>query len=145
MLIRDVLTVKGNTANITVEPDALITEAVKQMVEHGIGSLLVMQGDNLVGFITERIVLRGMHERGCSLIEVKVSELMDQEPVVGTLDDSVDYARDVMTKNHINHLIVLDDGKLAGVISFHDLAKACLKDASFENELLKRYIKNWPE
>ena len=70
---------------------------------------------------------------------------MEKEPVVATLDDSVDYARDAMTKSRISHLIVLDGSKVAGVISFHDVARACLKEANFENALLKRYIKNWPE
>jgi len=70
---------------------------------------------------------------------------MVTEPVVADADDSVDYARDVMTKSHIGHLLILDDNKLLGIISFHDVARACLKEANFENNLLKRYIKHWPE
>lgn len=145
MLIREVLATKGGGEIMGVAPDALITEAVKRLVEHGIGSLVVMQGETLVGFITERDILRGMQARGCSLVDAKVSDLMEQEPFVASLDDSVDYAREAMTKNRISHLVVMDEGKLLGVISFHDVAKACLKDASFENALLKRYIKHWPE
>jgi CBS domain-containing protein len=145
MFIREVLTIKGDSANFVIEPDALVAEAVKRMVENDIGSLLVMRDSELVGFISERDILRGMHARGCSLSEVKVSVLMEKEPVVATLDDSVDYARDAMTKSRISHLIVLDGSKVAGVISFHDVARACLKEANFENALLKRYIKNWPE
>jgi len=145
MFIREVLTIKGDCANFVIEPDALVADAVKRMVENEIGSLLVMQDGELVGFVSERDILRGMHARGCSLSEVKVSVLMEKEPVVATLDDSVDYARDAMTKSRISHLIVLDGSKVAGVISFHDVARACLKEANFENALLKRYIKNWPE
>jgi hypothetical protein len=70
---------------------------------------------------------------------------MEQEPLVVTPEDSVDYARDAMTKSHTSHLVVLDGHKLAGVISFHDVARACLKEANFENALLKRYIKHWPD
>ena len=145
MFIREVLTIKGDCANFVIEPDALVAEAVKRMVENDVGSLLVMHDADLVGFISERDILRGMHARGCSLSEVKVSVLMEKEPVVATLDDSVDYARDAMTKSRISHLIVLDGSKVAGVISFHDVARASLKEANFENALLKRYIKNWPE
>lgn len=65
--------------------------------------------------------------------------------LVVTPEDSVDYVRDAMTKSHTSHLAVLDGNKLAGVISFHDVARACLKEANFENALLKRYIKHWPE
>ena len=145
MFIREVLTIKGDCANFVIEPDALVAEAVKRMVENEVGSLLVMHDGELVGFVSERDILRGMHARGCSLSEVKVSVLMEKEPVVATLDDSVDYARDAMTKSRISHLIVLDGSKVAGVISFHDVARASLKEANFENALLKRYIKNWPE
>ena len=145
MLIREVLSIKGDSANITIDPEALIADAVNRMVDNDIGSLLVIHDGALVGFITERDILHGMHAHGCSLCEVKVGDLMEKEPVVATLDDSVDYARDVMTKSRISHLVVLDGSKLVGVISFHDVARACLKEANFENALLKRYIKNWPE
>lgn len=145
MLIREVLSVKSGVAIISIDPDASVAEAVKRMAEQDIGSLAVLRDGALMGFITERNILRGMHARGSAMTEVKVSELMETEPLVATLDDSVDYARDAMTKSHTSHLVVLDGSKLAGVISFHDLARACLKEANFENALLKRYIKHWPE
>jgi CBS domain-containing protein len=145
MLIRDVLSIKNVGEILDVAPDAPVTEAVKRLVEHGVGSLVVLQGDTLVGLITERDILRAMNSRGCSLIDARVSELMEPEPFVAGLEDSVDYARDAMTKNRISHLIVMEEGKLIGVISFHDLAKACLSEADFQNTLLKRYIKHWPE
>lgn len=71
--------------------------------------------------------------------------LMVAEPVCGSPDDSIDRLRDVMTKNHVRYLPVSDAEKLLGVISFHDVAKSVIKETSFENRLLKRYIKNWPE
>jgi CBS domain-containing protein len=145
MFIREVLSIKGDCANFATRPEALLAEAVNLMVDNDIGYLLVMRDGELVGFITERDILRGMHARGCSLCDITVSEFMEKEPVVATLDDSVDYARDAMTKSRISHLIVLDGSKVVGVISFHDVARACLKEAHFENALLKRYIKHWPE
>lgn len=145
MFIRDVLTVKADTHIYSVAPDTTIAEAVKQMVEHAIGSLAVMQDSVLVGFVTERDIVHGMYAKGCSLADVKVSDIMNKEPVVAGLDDSVDYARDVMTKQHIGHLIVMDGSQFIGIISFHDVAKACVKKANYENALLKRYIKHWPE
>ncbi len=145
MLIREVMSVKSAAEILSIGPGATIAEAVKLMAERDIGSLVVMDADAMMGFITERDILRGMHVRGCALTEVKVSELMEQEPLVANLDDSVDYARDAMTKSHTSHLVVFDGEQLSGVISFHDVARACLKEASFENALLKRYIKHWPE
>ncbi len=145
MFIRDVLSVKGGSEIVGIEPDAPVSEAVKRMVEKDIGSLVVMREGRMVGFITERDVMRGLHARGCSLADVKVSELMEKEPILCNPDDSVDYARDVLTKSRLSHLVVMEDNRLLGVISFHDVAKACLKQANFENSLLKRYIRNWPE
>jgi CBS domain-containing protein len=145
MLIREVLSVKSGVEIVGIDPDAPICDAVKRMTEHDIGSLAVLRDDTLVGFITERDILRGMYARSCALTTVKVGELMEKEPLVVHLDDSVDYAREAMTKSHTSHLVVFDEQKLLGVISFHDVARACLKDANFENALLKRYIKHWPE
>ncbi|MEW5788719.1 MAG: CBS domain-containing protein [Pseudomonadota bacterium] len=145
MQIRDVLEVKSADELFSIGPDANVAEAVARMVERDIGSLAVMRGDTLVGFVTERDIVRGMHRVGVCLTDNRVSDLMEKEPLVVTLDDSVDYARDAMTKSHTSHLVVLDGNRVAGVISFHDLARACLKEANFENALLKRYIKHWPE
>jgi len=145
MLIREVMSVKSGVEIIAVDPDASAAEAVERMVANDIGSLAVLRNETLMGFITERDLLRGMHARGNALAEVKVSELMEKEPLLANLDDSVDYARDAMTKSHTSHLLVMDGEKLFGIVSFHDVARACLKEANFENSLLKRYIKHWPE
>ncbi len=145
MFVRDVLSVKSGSEIYGIEPEAPVSEAVKRMVEKDIGSLMVMHEGKMVGLITERDILRGMHARGCSLADVRVSELMEKEPLLCSPDDSVDYARDVLTKSRLSHLVVMEDNRLVGIISFHDVAKACLKQANFENTLLKRYIRNWPE
>ncbi|MBI5937418.1 MAG: CBS domain-containing protein [Betaproteobacteria bacterium] len=145
MLIREILASKDSARIFSILPGATVAEAVKLMVQNTIGSLVVMENEVMVGYITERDVIRGMATKGCSLADVSVSEVMDKEPFVGSPEDSVDYARDVMTKNSISHLVVMDGDKLVGVISLHDIAKASLKYAHYENELLKRYIKHWPE
>lgn len=145
MLIREILASKDSAEIFCIAPNATVAEAVKLMVQNAIGSLVVMENGVMVGYITERNVIHGMAEKGCALAEIKVSEVMDKEPFVGSPEDSVDYARDVMTKNRIGHLVVMDGDKLLGVISLHDIARTSLKYAHYQNELLKRYIKHWPE
>lgn len=145
MQISEVLLSKGSNQIHSIEPDAWVNDAVGVMVEQGIGSLVVLRDARMVGLITERDVLRGMHTGGCSLCDVRVSDLMEKEPVIVGPEDSVDFARDVMTRNHISHLVVMEGNRLVNVISFHDVARACLREANFENTLLKRYIKNWPD
>jgi CBS domain-containing protein len=144
MFIKDVLSVKGDEL-FGITPDDQIATAIEQMVAHDIGSLLVMHEGQMVGLLTERDIIRAMKTHGCSLKDAKVSEIMITEPIIATPDDAVDYARDVMTKTRVSHLPVLEANRLIGVISFHDVAKASLKQANFENSLLKRYIKHWPE
>ncbi len=115
------------------------------MMELGIGSLVVKSQDNMVGLVTERDLVRGLQARDCNLAKAKVSELMVTDPIIGNPEDSVDYVRGIMTENRVSHLPVMENEKLLGIISFHDVAKACLSDAQYENKLLKRYIKHWPE
>jgi len=144
MELREILAQKSDVVH-SIGPTDSVAHAVVKMVELGIGSLVVMQHQQMVGFITERDVVQGMVKYGCDLKDAQVSQIMVTEPVVASADDSVDYARDVLTKSHIGHLLVMDGENLKGVISFHDVARACLKEANFENNLLKRYIKHWPE
>ena len=144
MQIREILTLKTDTI-YSIAPTDPVQNAVGKMVELGVGSLVVMKHDEMVGLLTERDVVHGMLKQGCDLKDAQVSTIMVTEPVVASADDSVDYARDVMTKSHIGHLPIFDGNKLLGIISFHDVARACLKEANFENSLLKRYIKHWPE
>ncbi|MDA8127802.1 MAG: CBS domain-containing protein [Betaproteobacteria bacterium] len=143
MQIREILTLKSDTI-YSIAPTDSVSSAVSRMVELGVGSLVVLKNGEMVGLLTERDVIHGMAE-GHDLKNAEVSTVMVSEPVVANAEDSVDYARDVMTKSHIGHLPIFDGNKLLGIISFHDVARACLKEAKFENSLLKRYIKHWPE
>lgn len=146
MIIRDILALKGGEI-YTISPDRPVAEAVNLIVKRGIGSLIV-KCDNqecMIGLITERDIVRALSQRDCTLANVKVSDVMVTEPIIGNPEDSVDYVRGVMTENHISHLPVLEGDDLCGIISFHDVAKAALNEADLENSLLKRYIKNWPE
>jgi predicted transcriptional regulator len=144
MQIREILTLKSADIH-SIAPTDSVASAVEKLVSLGVGSLVVLKNGEMVGLLTERDVVQGMVKQGCDLKDAEVSTIMVTEPVVASADDSVDYARDVMTKSHIGHLPILEGDKLFGIISFHDVARACLKEAKFENSLLKRYIKHWPE
>lgn len=144
MLISEILALKGNEI-VSVPPDCTVQEAVARMVEKDISSVVVMENGTMVGLLTGRDLIRCLHERGCDLGRLKVSEVMVTEPIIGNPDDTVDYVRGVMTENRITHLPVMEGERLLGIISFHDVARACLSEAQLENRLLKRYIRHWPE
>ncbi len=144
MIIRDILSLKGNTI-FSIAPDGLVSDAVATMVKNDIGSLVVMADGEMQGMLTFREVLRALDARHGNLGDLPVREVMVREPLVCVLEDSADSLRERMTQQHVRYVPVREDGKLLGVISFHDIAKAVIKEASFENRLLKRYIKHWPE
>jgi CBS domain-containing protein len=144
MRVRDILKLKGE-ALFAIEPDGRLADAVRHMVTHDIGSLVVMKDGAMVGLVTFREVLAALDAHGGRLDDARVSDVMIAEPVCGDPNDTVDHMRATMTEQHIRYLPVVEGGRLLGILSFHDVARAALKEASFENQLLKHYIKNWPE
>ena len=144
MIIRDILNMKGGTI-YSMAPDRKVSDAVSLMVAHDIGSLVVMDGGQMTGMLTFREVLKAIDAQGGNLADLRIGEVMVANPISGRPDDSLEHLRELMTKNHVRYLPVTDGDKLLGVISFHDVAKSVIKETSFENRLLKRYIKNWPE
>lgn len=144
MQIREILSLKSADIH-SIDAAELVPVAIQKMVTLGIGSLIVLQDGEMAGLITERDVVHGLLKHGCDLKDKTTAEVMTADPVVASVDDTLDYARDVMTRSHVGHLVVLDNNALHGVMSFHDVARASLHEANFENSILKRYIKHWPE
>lgn len=144
MQIRDILGMKGSVI-FGIEPEGRLVDAVERMVANDIGSLVVMRDDAMMGMLTFREVLAALRARAGNLGDARVAEFMTAAEITGTPADTIEQVRATMTTNHVRYLPVLDDGRLVGVISFHDIAKAVIKQTDFENRLLKRYIKHWPE
>lgn len=144
MIIRDILNMKGGTI-FSMAPDGTVSDAVSMMVKNDIGSLVVMDGGRMAGMLTFREVLKALDAQNGNLADLRIRDVMVDDPITGNPDDSLDHLRDLMTRHHVRYLPVLDGGRLLGVISFHDVAKSVIKETSFENRLLKRYIKNRPE
>ena len=144
MVIRDILNMKGG-AIFSIAPDGRVSDAVGMMVEHDIGSLVVMKGGRMTGMVTFREVLQAIDANSGNLAGLRVESVMVASPICGSPDDTIDHLREVMTDNHVRYLPVREGDRLLGVISFHDVAKSVIKETSFENRLLKRYIKNRPE
>ncbi|MBU0594063.1 MAG: CBS domain-containing protein [Pseudomonadota bacterium] len=145
MSVREILAAKKNVEIYCISPDQSIHEAVAIMTRHDIGSLVAKDGDKMVGLLTDHHIVRGLSKANCNLCNTLVRDVMVTSPIVGHPEDSVDQVRKVMTENHISHLPVEDENGLVGIISFYDVAHSALSNAEFENKLLKRYIKNWPE
>jgi CBS domain-containing protein len=144
MIIRDILNLKGNVL-FSIAPSGKVSEAVGIMAANDIGSLVVMENGRMTGMLTFREVLKVLDAQRGKLDELIVSNIMTRDPIFGQPGDTLEHLREVMLQHHIRYLPVQDGEKLLGVISFHDVAKALLRETNMENRLLKRYIKDLPE
>ncbi|MDA0190444.1 MAG: CBS domain-containing protein [Proteobacteria bacterium] len=144
MQVREILRVKGSTL-FTTTPQQPLGEAVAAMAEHDVGSLVVMSGGRMAGILTFREVLQAINARGGSSAGATVGDVMVSNPVTVAPEMEVDDLRRLMIEKHSRYLPVMDGTTLMGVISFLDVAKAVLEEQSFENRMLKNYIRNWPE
>jgi CBS domain-containing protein len=129
----------------SVATDAPISVAVATMVNNKISSVIVIKNDAMVGLITLRELLQGLSIHGDTLLTTLCADVMKNNPAVAKIDDTADHLRAMMTDLHITHVPVMQAEKLIGILSFHDIARSAIKDADFENKLLKQYIKHWPE
>ena len=143
MQVREILRVKGNRL-LSIDPAGRATDAVATMAKENLGSLVVLEQDRMVGMLTFHELLRAIAARGGTLNDVKVADVMVKNPVTATPDMEVNDLRRTMIASGARYLPVLHDGRLIGVISFRDVAKAVLEEQDFENKMLKGYIKNWP-
>ena len=141
VLLRDILGSKGR-AVVTVGVDTRLSEVVQTLVKHNIGSLVVCDGERMVGIVTERDILRTVAEVGVGLEDVPVAQRMTPNVISGAPDDNVDKIMGVMTENRIRHLPVLDQGQLAGMVSIGDLVKAQHDRMTMEHQQLMNYIQS---
>jgi CBS domain-containing protein len=144
MILREILDMKGGTV-FSIGPNSSLSDAVSVMVNRDIGSLVVVDGSTLAGMLTFREVLTALEAHGGSLSGLRVRDVMLKEPACGGPEDSLESLRELMNRERIRYLPVKQGGQLLGVISFHDVANAVIKETSFHNRLLKSYIRNWPE
>ena len=143
MQVKEILRVKG-TRLLSIEPAGRAADAVTTMAKENLGSLVVLDQGRMVGMLTFHELLGAIAARNGSLGDVKVSEIMVRNPVTASPEMAVNDLRRTMIDSGARYLPVMHDGKLIGVISFRDVAKAVLEEQDFENKMLKGYIKNWP-
>jgi CBS domain-containing protein len=144
MLVSEILRIKGKTL-FTTTPEGTVLEAVRVMAQHDIGSLVVMERGRMAGMLTFAEVLEALAARNGSLGELAVRDIYERDPLTADPHLDVMELRRGMLERHARYVPVMDGTTLQGVVSFHDVAKAVYEEQSFENRMLKSYIKNWPE
>ena len=137
--VPEILVEKGRGL-LKIDADASILEAVEQMVEANVGSLLVTESGEVTGIVTERDYLRRVVVEGRTDRETPVREIMSSPLIVVTPQTSVDQCMALMTNRRIRHLPVVDAGKVAGIVSIGDVVKFQSRQQSFEIQFLHDYI-----
>jgi CBS domain-containing protein len=137
--VRDVLQVKGSEV-FTIEPDASVYDAIKIMADQRIGALVVLQGEHLVGLISETDYARKIVLQGRTSANTRVREIMTDRVLYVSPDQDISECMALMTEKRFRHLPVMDNDQLAGLISIGDLVKSIIDEQLFTIEQLERYI-----
>jgi CBS domain-containing protein len=139
MRIADVLKIKG-AAVATASPDMSVKQLIAALAAYNIGAMVVVGSDGVAGIVSERDVVRQLHERGADILGRPVSEIMTTVVATCRLDASVDDLSVLMTQNRVRHVPVLDDGHLVGIVSIGDVVKTRMEELTTEQEQLQAYI-----
>jgi CBS domain-containing protein len=138
-LVKHLLDSKGRHI-ISVTPGTSVFEAIKIMADKTVGSLLVMEDEEVRGIITERDYARKVIIKGRSSESTMVSEIMSTDVMTTSSSQSVNSCMELMTEKRIRHLPVVEDNRVIGMISIGDLVQAIISDQQEEIQQLEHYI-----
>ncbi len=138
-IVSQLLKQKGRVIH-SVAPDAPVLEAIRLMAEHSVGALLVMQGEQLVGVVSERDYARKVILKGRSSNETPVRQIMSSPVLTVRPDQSVHDCMRIMTENRFRHLPVVDASGVIGVLSIGDLVRVVLEEQQRTIAELEQYI-----
>ena len=127
--VKEILNRKGSVV-WTIGPEETVFDAIRRMDEYRVGALMVVEGEKLVGIITERDYARKIILKGRESKHTRVGEIMTHRVTHVAPDDSVEHCVRMMTERHIRHLPVVEERKLVGILSMRDLlaSRAAMND-----------------
>ena len=139
MSVAAILREKGS-AVASVGPGASVDEVVAELTTRRIGAVLVIDGDSVVGVVSERDVVRGLAGHQGDVLILQARDIMTSPVITISPADTVAGAMELMTGRRIRHLPVVESGRLVGLVSIGDLVKARIEEAEREALALKDYI-----
>ncbi|MBB3603215.1 CBS domain-containing protein [Mycolicibacterium sp. BK556] len=139
MRIADILRTKGASV-ATVTETTTVTGLLAELVIHNIGAMVVVGPDGVVGIVSERDVVRKLHDHGPDLLRSSVSDIMSKILVTCTPDDQIDDLSALMTNNRVRHVPVMQGDRLVGIVSIGDVVKNRMEQLQAEQEHLQAYI-----
>jgi len=138
--VAEILKAKPIKDVVTISPDAPVYDAIKLMADYGIGALVVMEDERVVGMVTERDYARKVVLMNRSSSTTMVREIMSEDVLYVRPTDSNESCMAIMTENRLRHLPVIENDKLVGIISIGDLVKDIISEQQFIIHQLERYI-----
>ncbi|WP_049571873.1 CBS domain-containing protein [Nonomuraea sp. SBT364] len=140
MLIGTILRGKGSDVT-TVAPEATVLDLLAKLAEHNIGAVVVSaDGATIDGIVSERDVVRRLHDRGAAILAEPVSSIMTAEVRTVGPGDRVDELRKMMTTHRVRHMPVVEDGRLVGIVSIGDVVKSAIEELETEKASLVDYL-----
>ena len=137
--VKNIIEAKGN-ATFTITPDTSVYQALELMVEKNVSALLVMENDALAGIFTERDYARKVALKGKSSKDTLIGDIMTRDLITVKSESSIDECMELMTGKYIRHLPVVDDGKLAGIISIGDVVRSIIQEQKSIIGHMEQYI-----
>jgi CBS domain-containing protein len=137
--IADVLRNKG-AGVLTVTPDTLVSDLLTGLVTRNVGAMVVVGPHGLAGIVSERDVVRMLHEHGAAALGRRVADIMTSRVITCSPDDAVDSLSGLMTTHRVRHVPVVDDGQLVGIVSIGDVVKTRMDALQAERQQLEAYI-----
>jgi len=137
--VRQLLDQKGREI-WSIHSHATVFDAIAKMAEKDVGSLVVMEGDELVGIITERHYARNVVLKGKTSPAISVRDIMERRVVIARPEQTVEQCMALMSEKRVRHLPVLVGEKPIGIISIGDLVKSIIGDQKFLIDQLEHYI-----
>ena len=138
-VVAEILKSKPDAAVHSIAPSASVLDALKSMAQLRIGALLVMEGKDIVGILTERDYARKIALMGRTSLTTLVSDVMTTAVMYVQPTQSSEECMALMTQNRLRHLPVVDDGMVIGMISIGDLVKDIISEQQFIIERMKHY------
>jgi CBS domain-containing protein len=138
--IRTILKNKNSDEVWSVTPEDTVLEAIKRMAQLRIGALLVMEGERLVGILSERDYARKIILQGRRSADTRVAEIMTPEVATASKEMTAQQGLAMMTEGFFRHLPVMEEGRVVGLVSIGDLVKAVIADQQAVIEELERYV-----
>jgi CBS domain-containing protein len=140
MYVRDILATKGSRV-FTTQPGATIAAITRLLAQHRIGAVLVTdEQEQVVGIISERDIVSGLAAHGGGVMQMTVADLMTRDVLRCQPEDTIADIMGVMTARRVRHLPVIEDGRLAGLVSIGDVVKHRLDETKLEVDSLRDYV-----